>query len=358
MRRPTDRSNLRRKAEVAYREYRVLMILAGWLTGQDRGQIDKSLAILPQLPRKRLQAEYSKLRLEIAELRRRLGAKASLAEYERLLKTHGEEAYGERGSTLLFVPKWMLEQHYFSHYERAFPLFTSLPPHARIGIDVEGIRRSVRPEITWHLLEAKLFEDMALLWNSTLGASASSQSCPHPPHAWKWLEALVRAAGRSAFYLVEGYLNGLAFDVLIMAQPGDLSDEEITKLREWDTKGNRPRLLSLRDKLLQYPRIAAGQQNPIIQESNCPEMKLIIEYEGHIRHALVHPTPKIEEWKETDLRESVFFVLSPDEVGKIVDASIALIRKVSEVTSGKFGDVDVWLFSRGSDGKFPEKAFT
>lgn len=353
MRRPADRSNLRRKAELAYREYRVLMILAGWLTGREREQIDQSLKILPQLPRKRLQAEYLELCAEIAELRRRLGAKVSLVEYERLLKAHGE-----RDRTLLFVPKWMLERLYFSHYERAFDLFASLPPHARIGIDVEGILRPANPEITWHLLEAKLFEDMALLWNSTLDASASSQSDPKNRHAWKWLEALVRAAARSAFYLVEGYLNGLAFDVVIMANANELSDDEITKLREWDTHSNRPRLLSLRDKLLQYPRIATAQQTPPIQESNCPEMKLIIEHEGHIRHALVHPTPKIEEWKETDLRESVFFVLSTEEVGKIVDASIALIRKVSEVTDGKFGDVDVWLFGRDPGGKFPEKAFT
>ncbi len=358
MRRPTERSNLRRKAELAYREYRVLMILAGWLTGQERVQIDKSLDILPKLPRRRLQAEYSTLRGEIAELRQRLGAKATLTDYEWLLKVHGEMAQRAGSGTLLFVPKWVLMQRYFSRYESAFPLFTSLPPHARIGIDVEGILRPVKPEITWHLLEAKLFEDTALLWNATLDADASCKSDPNSRHASKWLDALVRVTTRSAFYLIEGYLNGLAFDIIMTVNPGDLRDDDITMLREWDTQSSRPRLLSLRRKLLEYPRIATRQQNPPLQESNCPEMRLILEQEEHIRHALVHPTPKLEEWKETDIRESVFFKLSPDEAGKIVDASITVIRKVSEVTGSKFGDVNVWLVNRGVHGRFPDRAFT
>jgi hypothetical protein len=123
-RQPEIYSNQRKRAELAYREYRAIMILANRLVGDYRQRVDRSVDILPKLPRPRLHEEYSKVRKGLAELRRELGAKASLSEYEKLLSDAAGGA-PERG--LLFVPKYVIQQHYFHHYERVFPLFASLP---------------------------------------------------------------------------------------------------------------------------------------------------------------------------------------------------------------------------------------
>lgn len=355
MRQPAERSNLRKKAELAYREYRALLILASRLTAEERKQVDKSLENLPRLSRSQLQVEYTKLREELIDLRRTLGAKASLAEYEKLLK-HISDTSVEK---VLFIPKFVLQKLYFDHYERIFPLFTSLPPHTRIAIDILGILRRTKPEIGWTLLEAKLFEDMALLWDATLDASVEGKPHGGSVRAWKWVEALTRATVRSAFHLLEGYLNGMAFDIWITAKPNELSDDVKIKLTEWDSALNRFRPLSLRDKLLQYPKLAIRATHPPLQESNCPEMKELLAQEESVRHALVHPTPKIEEWRDPDtyLREHVFSELTVEDVGKVVDSTIALIRKVNTAIGAKFGNVDIWLFSRNPDEKFPKEAY-
>lgn len=143
MRHPTERSNLRKKAELAYREYRALLILASRLTAEERRQVDESLQNLPRLSRSQLQVEYTRLREELIDLRKTLGAKASLAEYEELL-THISDTSVEK---VLYIPKFVLQKLYFDHYEQNFPLFTSLPPHTRIAIDILGVLPRIKPEI-------------------------------------------------------------------------------------------------------------------------------------------------------------------------------------------------------------------
>jgi hypothetical protein len=76
MREPTERSNLRRRAQAAYQEYRTLMILAGWLTAEDRRRIDRSLYAIVKLPRSRLRAELDRIAKSLNELRDLLEARA------------------------------------------------------------------------------------------------------------------------------------------------------------------------------------------------------------------------------------------------------------------------------------------
>lgn len=81
---PTDSSNLRQRADKAYREYRAILIIANLLTGQERQRIDRAIELLPRLARPRLNAEYRIIRRELGELRRKLGAKAALPTFEKL----------------------------------------------------------------------------------------------------------------------------------------------------------------------------------------------------------------------------------------------------------------------------------
>ncbi len=349
------------------------MILAGWLTGEERKRIDQSLSNVTKLSRSRLNIELDRITGSITELRHRLGARAKPRDYELLLARAGA-----RPGTLLFVPKWVIERVFFSRYEKAFPDFVSLPPHARIGIDGSGILQPTKPEASWRLLEATLFEDVALLWNSALDAAAADRLRPSKA-ATKWRDALLRSTARAAFYLLEGYLNGLAFDTLVTQRP--LEEDDVRKLREWDQQRSRSSLLSLRDKLLQYPKIALRSAHPPLNESKCPELKFVLEKEELWRHALVHPAPRMKAQqssgdhplrkfeltpsdaasldiaRDVDVREAVFFELDVEDVGETVDNVIRLIRRMSSELGNRFGNLDMWLTNRESDGRFPASVF-
>ena len=88
------------------------------------------------------------------------------------------------------------------------------------------------------------------------------------------------------------------------------------------------------------------------------DMKLILEYETSLRHAFVHPTPKLAEVGDSTFREAVFFTLTLDQVATLVDAAIRLVRRISGVVGSKFGDVGLWLYDRSADGSFPEQVFS
>src|SRR2546422_9730072 len=111
MRSSAERSNLRRRAERVYRDYRNLMILASWLTATERQRIDQSLENIGRLSRTRLKDEVETLAKEIERLRQTLGAKTSARNYELLLKRADQE------NKVLFVPKWIWQSMYFSRYD-------------------------------------------------------------------------------------------------------------------------------------------------------------------------------------------------------------------------------------------------
>jgi hypothetical protein len=245
----------------------------------------------------------------------------------------------------------------FRHYENALPVFTKLPPHARVGLDVYAIQDAKGTMETFQL-EASLFEDMAALWNAAL-ASSYKDTNPKSTRLERKLEikdaaALRRAAVKAAFNLVEGYLNGLALDILLTQS---VSGEDKSKLSEWDDGRNRPVSLSLRDKILQYPKIATGRDHPPIQESSTAAMKLVLDLERRVRHALIHPTPWVSFRNPSEFREAIFFQLELEDVATICDAVIDLIGAIAETVGDAYGDVSLWLIRRGADGQFPEETF-
>ena len=91
------------------------MILASWLTRKQRERIDQSLENIGRLSRTRLKDEVERLTQEIKGLRQTLGAKTTARNYELLLKTARQE------HALLFVPKWVWENAFFSRYAAVWP---------------------------------------------------------------------------------------------------------------------------------------------------------------------------------------------------------------------------------------------
>jgi len=167
--------------------------------------------------------------------------------------------------------------------------------------------------------------------------------------------ALTRATAKAAFNFVEGYLNGLATDVLIMEV---VSEQDRTKLSEWDDKTRRVRFLSLREKLLQYPKIAVNAPHPLLEEGNCREIKSIIKLEQQIRHSLIHPTPMFDSRRFEHCREEAHSQLEMGSVADLCDCAVELVAKLNAAIGEKYGKVNHWLYRRNDEGKFPPEAFT
>jgi len=348
-----SQSNLRKKVELMYRKYRAIMIFATGITQTERRKIDRSLNVLPTLTRREILVRIPELKKILDELTERYGVKGTLQQMENLI--NGKSTIP--GETHLLLSKFDIQKHLFDHYERSLPIFSDLPAHARIGIDVFGIRKQQR-KVEFVLLEASLFEDVAALWNNTLEVSELlRQACNDKPELIKRMTALKRATAKAVFNLIEGYLNGIALDILLIH---DTTPTEKIKLSEWDVESSRPRPLSLRDKLLQYPKIAIQAKHPPLDESNCQEMAKILELEQRIRHSLIHPKPEPEVEHGCSayrIREMVYIQLSIDEVAELCDLSVDLIKQISKTIGEEFGKVDLWLHRRDKTGRFPEETF-
>jgi hypothetical protein len=96
---------------------------------------------------------------------------------------------------------------------------------------------------------------------------------------------------------------------------------------------------------------------PPLQESNCPEMKFLLEKEDLVRNALVHPTPRIDAVVDLS-RENVFLDLPFHDVERIVDSGVNLVVRLCGAMSYRFGDVSLWLSSRDPEGHFPDRVFS
>jgi len=345
-------SATRKKLKAAYRRYRTILLLTYQLDEKEKQQIDENYAKIDKLRSEKLLPGLKTIQKEIERLSNEYGITGNLESLELTLDD------AKDNKPLIFVSKHELES-VCSKYEKIMSGFPRLPKHARIGIEKFGVRRKERlVEIELYILEATLFEDMASLWNATIEASRIIEG-KRSKILTKRIIALQRATAKAAFNLLEGFLNGLAFNILL-TDDIELSDKDAEVLKEWDEKRKRSIQLSLRDKLIKYQRIAVGAQHPPITEDNCPEMaKLLIMHE-EMRHALIHPTPmpKPKNDSNWNIRELVYLNLTTEQVGELCDLTIELIFKIAHVTHNKFGDVDMWLVRRIPNGTFAEVAFS
>jgi len=279
------------------------------------------------------------------------GVIGSLDEMERLLSS-GRELVQIGPRDFLCISKYHLSK-IFQHYEKALPVFPRLPVHARVGIDVGNVRQS-SSEMEVFQLEVSLFEDMADLLNEAIRSGQVADG-PDPTKVQvKHAGACLRAATKAAFNLLEGYLNGLAGDVALLRT---VSPADYVKITEWDEKRQRPVFLSLREKLLQYPKIAAGLAHPVLQESSCPAMQRVLRLEKQLRHALIHPRPQVLPSGSESFREAAFFELRLPQVETLCDDVIELIFLISAAAGAEFGEVSLWLARRGPGGMFGEEVF-
>ena len=196
MRIPTANSRLR-KVNLLLRKYRAILIFVGDSTRVTREKIERHLENLQKLQRREILSLLTKMDRVVGELSSRFGFRGKLGDLEKLIDAEPNI----QGEAYLLLPKHFLQQ-LFSHYERAMPIFPKVPPHARIYIDVAGHRQD-QGQMEFLLLEASLFEDMAILWNDVVETSEHlGRKDNKPASLIKRKNALMRATAKAAFDLV------------------------------------------------------------------------------------------------------------------------------------------------------------
>lgn len=145
----------------------------------------------------------------------------------------------------------------------------------------------------------------------------------------------------NSFALMEAYLNGLAWDHLIEADPDTLPPAH-RKLLE-DT-GH----VSLRKKLLNYPSIVSGSPCSL-NESN-EQVKYLLEFLKPFRDSLMHPSPMAAHANEWELSKLVRMqMLEGTPVALSAAACVAeLIVTIERHINRDQNTLPMWLQDLGS----------
>lgn len=341
----------KRRVETILRRYRALAILTAALDPDSRANLEDDLRRVPDMHRSELLDREARA-LEIsARLRADFGAKLPAEDYLQIVE-RAEAAPFE----MLWVPKHYIEEHWFANPGLLSRSWTLYPPHTRFGIDTKWLVRTDIHSREWRLLEATLFEDVAMLWNDSYASrvedtgKTGDDRIPGKRH-----RELTRSTVRAAFALVEGYLNGIAHDVFITRDITSLSKNAQELLKERDEAG-LSRFKPLKAKLLGYPRLALNLEHAPIDEANCPEMAFILEKERQLRDAVMHPTPRAEPDRPI-LREQSFYQIELALADELITHVTGLIRRIDTELNGTFGRVELWLRDRGVDRLFPNRTF-
>jgi hypothetical protein len=333
-----------------------------------RESLDEVLNEIPRLTDRELDAQIVQSRGNLDSFVEHFGPMLPPAEFERRYRNACAAS-----ADFMFIHKWELCSM-FSKVQHVLPWMRRLPEHTRISLDVHGRYPADSPGEV-RILEAAIFEDMCAQLNAAMALIPKVLSRSASKVEQKSAASFRRGAVLGAFYLVESYLNSIAFDHLVN-HADRLSQTDIDRLTEWDSGKGRGRFVSFREKLLSYPRLVTGAAGPPLQENNCEEISFLLEeakgFRDAIVHASPHPTRATSEFdKEArfwQLGESrPFWYYSEEDISalqtqpsdlwvEIVDKSIRLLEKLETVIHGSTTRL-FWLHRRGTDGCFAAVVF-
>lgn len=336
-----------RQAARAVREFRAVALVGCSLTNELRSELDEHLRAIPQMKVSELKALTERVEATLSSVREALGALVPSSEFVALvddMEQHPDE--------MLWMQKHVIDTQLFSNMAEVVPRWPLFPPHLRVGIDHHG---HFPGGLEWRLLEASLFESAALLWNDVVDSEVDdSRSRGDDKIPGKRYRERKRSTIRATFALLEGYLNGVAYDISLTRDPATLSKGALELLTERGEQ-DKARFKTLREKLFGYPRIALGLDHSTVDEQN-EHVKFLLENEREMRDAFVHPTPRQEPGRP-ELRERTYFEFSQQTVAELLDHTIGLIRYVDGILEGRFGRVEIWLRNRSADGRFTAETF-
>ncbi len=339
---PTTFLDLRCKAWSTFREHEAICFLTGMMCPELAELHEREEIFIDQVQDESILRSHWDDSLEaLAKLRSKFNVQVQLPELNQAFEVAVELPEGSS----LGLRKHTCMEFFPGHtYGIEQGLFERLPRHATIMISWSGT-------VEWGVLEAKVFEDMAALSNLAERAIL----CANSKNEIKAAGALYRAAALQAVNLVEAYINGVALDYYY-ANHTKLDEKTKGSLLDWDFQRDRPRYLSLRDKLLQYPRLVLGLTHSPLQESNCPELQFVVGAAKDLRDSLAHPAPDWTEKGKESLKERVHYERSPQKFREVIDVSVSLVKKLERAVRGN-DTGPPWLFERDVASLFPDQAF-
>jgi hypothetical protein len=341
-----DLKDLRREAVELTQEFTAIALLTNSIEKQALAKLaDVEAQLMTSTSRKDLRAYIKVRRADVASWRADKHVQASRQELIELLQGIRAAPDGQ----LAYVRKAYLAKliGIYDHYP--------WPAHCQIGFPKEGIDLK-HWVIEWRLLEALLYEDLCALYNLSLDFAEKPDDRADSRVRFKQGEALRRAVVTAAFYFLESYLNGLAYDFRATTSRS-LNERELELLTEWDTARNVPRYARFRDKLIQYPRIILDREHPPLQENNCEPLAFMLEQIKTLRDAIVHASPvTLKPSEAMSSKELAIFDMAPELIDMIVDKTIELVRTIERTIRGDDKFLD-WLKER-ENGRFPETAFS
>lgn len=315
------------------------------MTVDDKKKFDNGKININKLNEAQLVNFIEEIKSEIAKLRNKFGIRVD----NNLLVELAEKILGGDKNKVTYISKIILEI-YFKRYELIMPRFNQLPLHARIAID-PGYFRQKHPEVDFFILEAAIYEDMCNLFNLAKNIYAKLEFKNEYKKEIKTYHSLSRATIVTSFNFLEAYLNGIAYDYYYINHH-NLDDKTKMILTEYDHLHNKQKFISLREKILQYPKIIIGSAHPPLQESNCKELAYVLENAKIMRDSIVHASAI----PGTEKKEDKLFHIDFNDTENIVDNIIILIKKIEQTIEGNL-DYLFWLYERNSNGLFPEEVF-
>ncbi|MGO9864149.1 MAG: hypothetical protein ACLPLR_11115 [Terriglobales bacterium] len=264
------------------------------------------------------------------------------------------------GSGVVNLSKAVIDSQYFRNFCGGSVAWRSFSPHLRLAVNFDRVVPSRTDQIAfdYYLNEATLYEDMALAYNAakeiepavtgTRSATADLDSKKHAMH--------MRTAVLSAFYFVEAYLNGIAFDFYYRNEQ-KLSMEEKEQLLEWNFGKNQRSFVSFERTILNYPKIIMRKKHPPLTTTNSKELKVLMGDAKEFRDSIVHQSPKTDDVLKTPEKVVWMMSLRMGHVTEVVDAAVGFVRELNALL-GKEGIPLDWLCSRDQEaGTFPPESF-
>jgi len=214
------------------RQLRAVCLLSFCLPLSFRRDLDETIRRVPHVSA----AELSRIE---TVARHTLDA-MTIAGFRRSLDQYAEIAaeIGHSGFPMMWASKFHIDSEWFSDLGALRQDWHIYPPHTRFGVDAIGDVSTLE----WRLLEATLFEDMAMSWNEATAAACDEDKGVKLGDAKipsKKFAALKRSTIRAAFSFLEAYVNGIASDTLVTnPDTTKFSAGALELLRERGADGN------------------------------------------------------------------------------------------------------------------------
>jgi hypothetical protein len=263
-----------------------------------------------------------------------------------------------RGGGVPNVLKAEVDQSYFTNFCGGDPIWKAYPPHLRLQVHFDWVASDPLIFHYW-LPEAVLYEDMALAFNCAFETKSKIGNLGYMKGSnleVKKHAMYLRTAVLSAYYFVEAYLNGIAFDYHFHNQK-TLCQSENDLLTEWNSQNNRQKFVSFEMKIKEYPKLILHTTEPPLTITNCRELALLLGDAKEMRDAVAHQSSKTSDISLTPTKVRWLQAVSVDKTGDIVDAAVGFVQKLNTAL-GKSGMVIRWLYPRDPlSGLFPPEAF-